>query len=187
MTEALRGGCFCGGVRFEADEVFDAGYCHCTICGRLSGSPVALWANVPARAFRIAAGSPATFASSDHWVRYFCPTCGSPVYGRHPAPPPDGSDLVCFSARSLDDPEIIRPTVHIWCGSRLSYFDTTDNLPRFVDGKLTHPSKRGCVTPKRADADLPPPRPSRSLSPCPFSWHIGAGQPPSPRRFRISA
>ena len=143
MTGVLGGGCFCGAVRFEVDEVFDAGYCHCSICQRFSASLLVVWANTPASAFRITAGTPIGFASSDHWVRYFCPTCGCHLFGRHPAPPADGSDLVCFGFLSLDDPEVVRFKVHMWCGSRLSYFDTKDDLPRFIDGKLPHPSKRG--------------------------------------------
>jgi hypothetical protein len=142
MTDPFRGGCFCGAVRFELTEIFDAGYCHCSVCRRFSGAPLVVWANAPARAFRITAGHPAGYASSDRWVRYFCPTCGAPVYGRHPNPPDDGSDLVCVCTPSLDDPEAVRPTAHIWCGSGLSYFDTKDELPRFVDGQLSHPSRR---------------------------------------------
>ncbi|MEN8182495.1 MAG: GFA family protein [Myxococcota bacterium] len=141
--DSFRGGCFCGAVRFEATEIFDAGYCHCSICRRFGGSPLVIWANTPGHAFRITVGEPSSFASSAHWVRYFCSTCGAPVFGRHPTPPADGSDLVCFSTASLDDPEEIRPTAHIWCGSGLSFYHTQDDLPRFTDGELTHPRKRG--------------------------------------------
>lgn len=143
MKEAFQGGCFCGAVRFEIGEIFDAGYCHCSICRRFSGSAFVLWANAPGRAFRITAGDPVGFASSDRWKRYFCPTCGAPVYGRHPSPPPEGSDLVCIATPSLDTPDAIRPTAHIWCGSGLPYVEVRDDLPRFSDGELTHPSKRG--------------------------------------------
>ena len=140
--ETFRGGCFCGAVRFEVTEIFDAGYCHCSICRRFSGAPLVVWANAPGRAFRVTSGETRGFPSSDHWMRNFCPACGAPVFGRHPTPPADGSDLVCFSTASLDDPGAIRPTAHIWCGSRLSYFDVKDEIPRFADGELTHPSKR---------------------------------------------
>ena len=140
-TKMFRGGCFCGAVRFELSEVFDAGYCHCSICRRFSGAPLVAWANAPARAFRITAGNPKGFASSDHWVRLFCPTCGAPVYGR-PATPRDSSDRVCIFTPSLDDPEAIRPTAHIWCGSGFTDFDTRDDLPRFREGQLNHPSER---------------------------------------------
>jgi hypothetical protein len=37
----LTGGCVCGAVRYRIDAMpFDAGYCHCTLCRRSSGSPV---------------------------------------------------------------------------------------------------------------------------------------------------
>jgi Uncharacterized conserved protein len=142
MSEIFRGGCFCGAVRFELREVFDAGYCHCSICRRFSGAPLVSWANAPARAFRILVGQPTGFASSEQWIRYFCPECGAPIYGRQPNPPDDGSDLVCICIPSLDDPGTVRPTAHIWCGSGLPDFDTTDNLPRFAEGKLSHPTQR---------------------------------------------
>lgn len=143
MPETLRGGCYCRNVRFVASDIFDAGYCHCTICQRFSGAPAVAWANTPARDFRITEGTPKGYASSDHWVRYFCPSCGCPVFGRHPSPPDDDSDLVCFSILSLDEPRAVRPTAHIWCASRVPYFDTHDQLPRFPDGELTDPSTRG--------------------------------------------
>ncbi len=34
----LEGGCHCGAIRYRASAVFDAGYCHCSICRRISGS-----------------------------------------------------------------------------------------------------------------------------------------------------
>ncbi len=142
MPETLRGGCFCGAVRFEIGEIHDAGYCHCSICRRFSGAPLVLWANAPARAFRVTEGAPKGFASSDHWVRYFCHTCGAPVYGRHPRPPADGSDLVCILVPSLDEPEAVRPTAHIGCGSGMPGFDVRDDLPRVADGTLDPPSTR---------------------------------------------
>jgi hypothetical protein len=61
MAEPFRGGCFCG-------------------------APLVVWANAPGHAFRIAAGSPAGYASSDRWVRHFRRACGAPVYGRQPDP-----------------------------------------------------------------------------------------------------
>ena len=142
MADSFSGGCFCGAIRFEIGEIFDAGYCQCSICRRFSGAPLVVWANAPARAFRITAGEPKGYASSDRWMRYFCPACGCPVYGRHPIPPADGSDLVCVLTPSLDRPDAIRPTAHIWCGSRLPYFEVADDLPRFADGRLSHPSQR---------------------------------------------
>ena len=40
IKKPITGGCFCGAIRWEADGVFDAGYCHCSVCRRISGAPV---------------------------------------------------------------------------------------------------------------------------------------------------
>lgn len=140
--DVLRGGCFCGAVRFEADDFFDTGYCHCSICRRFAGAPAVAWANLPGRDFRLTRGAPRGFQSSERWVRYFCTSCGAPVYGRHPTPPRDGSDLVCILIPSLDEPARVRPTAHIWCSARLPWFDTRDDLPRFPEGELSAPHTR---------------------------------------------
>ena len=142
-AEALGGGCFCGAVRFELAGVYDAGYCHCTICRRMSGAPAVAWANVFGRDFRIVAGRPRGFASSPAWTRYFCGICGAPVHQRHPDPPRDGGDLVCVLIPSLDEPDTVRPRAHIWCSARLPYFEIDDTLPRFEQGELTPPESRG--------------------------------------------
>ena len=142
-SDALRGGCLCGDVRFEIDEVYDAGYCHCSICRRSSGAPAVAWANLPSRAFRLVAGETRAFASSENWVRHFCPRCGAPVFQQVPDPPDDGSDPLCILIGSLDDPNAIRPTAHIWCSARLPSFEFDDDLPCFEEGELTAPEKRG--------------------------------------------
>ena len=71
MGTILTGGCYCGAIRFEVDDFFDAGYCHCTICRRFSGAPAVVWANTPAHDFRVTRGEPKGFSSSDHWMPFF--------------------------------------------------------------------------------------------------------------------
>ena len=138
-TVHLNGGCLCGAIRYEIREIFDAGYCHCSICRRLSGAPAVLWANLPSRAFGLVAGSPRGFQSSEAWTRYFCGECGGPVYQQVSDPPGDGSDLLCVLVPTLDTPEQVQPRAHIWCGSKLAFFETDDELPRFPKGELTPP------------------------------------------------
>ena len=44
MAQSLDGGCLCGAVRYAAlGPPVDAGYCHCRICQRSSGTPVLTW------------------------------------------------------------------------------------------------------------------------------------------------
>jgi len=143
MNESFGGGCYCGDVRFEVTDIFDAGYCHCSICRRLSGgAPVYVWACAPAESFHITRGTPACFASSETFNRYFCPRCGGHLFGKYRAPAPDATALVWFGVFTLDAPQAIRPTVHMWCSSKVPYFDIIDDLPRFADGTLSHPSTR---------------------------------------------
>lgn len=61
-----RGGCYCGRVRYEADSVFDAVYCHCSICRRISGAPVYAGIVIPKSEFRVVSGEPTSFPSSEH-------------------------------------------------------------------------------------------------------------------------
>ena len=160
MRDPLRGGCACGAVRFEIDALHDAGYCHCTICQRFSGAPAVAWANAEGRCFRLLQGSPRGFRSSEHWVRYFCPDCGAPVYQRHREPPDDGTDLLCVLIPSLDEPAAVTPRAHIWCSSRLPYFDVRDDLPRFEDGRLPAPG-----SPPTTPSPATPPGSSRRGEP----------------------
>jgi hypothetical protein len=142
MNEIFEGGCYCGDVRFEVANIFDAGYCHCSICRRLGAGPVSWWANAPAASFRITRGDPAGFASSENWERYFCSRCGTALFGKYRQPPDEAQNLISFGVFCLDTPQAIQPTAHMWCSSTLAYFETTDDLPRFPEGTLTHPDKR---------------------------------------------
>lgn len=142
MSESFRGACLCGAVHFEVSDVFDAGLCHCTICRRLSGSPVLFWANAPSGSFRLTRGQTGAYRSSERFERHFCATCGSPVFGRNPQPSDGEADLLCFNPTLLEDPEAIRPTAHIWWSSRLPWFEPGDDLPRSSDGELSHPDQR---------------------------------------------
>ncbi len=142
MNDTFQGGCYCGDVRFEVSDIFDAGYCHCSICRRLSGAPATVWASAPPRSFHLTQGSPSMFRSSENWERYFCSTCGCGLFGRYSVAPTDQQDFVSFNPYILDNSEAVRPTVHIWYDSKVSYFDTIDDLPRFPEGTISHPSKR---------------------------------------------
>ena len=76
----LDGGCFCGSIRYRIGAVFDAGYCHCSICRRMSGAPAFAWLNAPAELFEILQGKPKAFGTSPRGQRYFCGDCGGAVF-----------------------------------------------------------------------------------------------------------
>jgi hypothetical protein len=123
----LEGGCACRKVRYRlASKPTDAGYCHCEICRRSSGAPVVAFATVPLMDFKVTHGEPSKWRSSSFGERWFCPDCGSQL-AMHVDHQPDTID---FTVATLDLPETIRPAYHIWFGSRIDWFDTTDDLPR---------------------------------------------------------
>jgi hypothetical protein len=125
----MEGGCLCGAVRFElASEPFDAGWCHCRVCQKASGSPAMAFATVPLGDYRYAQGAEAvaTVGSTRFGHRGFCSRCGTPLYIRADFQP----DTIDFSIATLDDPGAVLPSFHIFYASRIAWAPAGDSLPR---------------------------------------------------------
>ena len=130
MKLPLEGGCLCGAVRFRISAEPDhAGYCHCRMCQRANGAPVVAWLAVASEAFVWIKGEPAVYRSSAKAERLFCRACGTPLVFREIAQP----EQLDVTLASLDDPEAVRPSHHIWTSSRISWFDVGDGLPRYPE------------------------------------------------------
>jgi hypothetical protein len=122
------GGCLCGAVRYRLHaEPFDPGYCHCRLCRRASGAPVLVFASVPRVAFELVCGTPRRYRSSSFGERSFCGDCGTQLYMEVDHDP----ETVDVTVASLDDPDATPPEFHIWHASRIGWFETRDDLPRF--------------------------------------------------------
>ncbi|WP_205697995.1 GFA family protein [Conexibacter sp. SYSU D00693] len=81
----LRGGCLCGGVRYEVDAPLgQARYCHCTRCQRRTGTAASASAVVPEGALRVVAGEELLqgWQPPDGAEKVFCRVCGSGIYSR---------------------------------------------------------------------------------------------------------
>jgi hypothetical protein len=81
-------------------------------------------------AFGWAKGEPAVYRSSPKAERLFCPNCGTQLVFRAFAEP----DHLDVTLASLDNPESVRPTHHIWTASRIGWFEVADDLPRYPEG-----------------------------------------------------
>ena len=122
------GGCLCGGARYESrEDAVDSGYCHCRMCQILSGSAVLPWASFSIDAFIYNKGEPKIYQSSSYGRREFCANCGSQIAFRATHP----SRTIEINVGTLDDPERINPKYHIWCDSRIPWFETDDDAPRY--------------------------------------------------------
>ena len=144
-ADAIAGGCFCGAVRYRADAVFDAGYCHCSVCRRISGAAAVCWVSVKTEDFAVIEGAPARLQSSEHFTRWFCRECGTHLYGTDdcPAPIKVGSKLVSIMLGTLDEPDLVVPQIHQWWSSRVPWFSNCMSLPTYENGTISHPKERG--------------------------------------------
>jgi hypothetical protein len=122
----LTGGCYCGQIRYEVSgRPFDESICHCSICRRTTGAPMVGWLTVRPDEFRLATGALAQFRSTEHAVRGFCPTCGTQITFRD-----ERLEEIDVTTASLDDPNAVPPTEHIWAANRLGWVKLADGLPQ---------------------------------------------------------
>lgn len=130
MTTTLEGGCLCGEVQYcIAAQPIDSGYCHCHLCQRSSGAPVLAWLTVPISAFVYSKGLPSAFRSSSHSQREFCGNCGTQLAFRRSV----SAKTIDITVASLQDPTQVAPKYHIWCQSKISWFEISDSLEQYVD------------------------------------------------------
>lgn len=126
------GGCCCGALRYESEAApVECGYCHCLTCQKTSAAPVLVFASFPSSNFRYTNGEPTIYPSSTHGNREFCSLCGTQIAFREKEP----CETVDVNVGSLDDPSTVSPEYHIWCQSRVSWFETADQLPEYQQGK----------------------------------------------------
>jgi hypothetical protein len=128
----LTGGCFCGRVRYEADDApFNETNCHCSICRRTTGAPFVAWFSVRRSRFHLVRGEPTRFRSSTKATRSFCPECGTQITFEL-----DGAgDEIDVTTSSLDDPNRVAPRDHTHTSSRLQWLRLADGLPQFRDSR----------------------------------------------------
>lgn len=129
MEQEWQGGCACGAVRYELrGEPFEAGWCHCTTCQRMSGAPGMAYASVARTDFAFVKGKDRVkpLILTDFARRAFCGDCGSPLTVAYDFQP----DTIDFTIGTLDDPTAVPPANHIFWSSRPDWFEMEDGLPK---------------------------------------------------------
>ncbi|MFV3077838.1 GFA family protein [Niveispirillum fermenti] len=130
MTEfqSLAGQCYCGAVRYRVTDAFAyAANCHCSGCRRATGSAFKPFAGIEARHLSITQGQIRIYGDALCHDAH-CPTCGSLLYSLVR----DGA-YVHVTLGTLVDTPTIRPTEHIFVGSKAPWYNITDNLPQFQE------------------------------------------------------
>ncbi|MBJ7405759.1 MAG: GFA family protein [Bradyrhizobium sp.] len=124
----LIGECYCRAVRFEvADEFSYAMNCHCSNCRRTTGAAFKPFAGIPHDKLRIVRGGDLRMIFGDETTHNaHCAHCGSLLYSRVRE-----GEWVHVAMGTLVDAPSIRPSAHIFVGSKAPWYDITDNLPQY--------------------------------------------------------
>jgi hypothetical protein len=127
MTTTLKGGCFCGQIRYEATGTpFHETSCHCAICRGTTGAPWVAWFSLDRQQFRFTAGEPARFKSTRRGTRTFCSNCGTQLTFETQDYPTEIDVTIC----SLDDPDSLRPKDQTWIASKIKWVQLDSRLPQ---------------------------------------------------------
>lgn len=128
MSNMTTGACFCGAVRFAVKgPITQACYCHCESCRRAAGAPYVAWCTVELARFSVVRGRLTEYASSPNVSRGFCAHCGTSMTYTHSARP----DEIDITIVTLEAPERVVPTRHIWLRDKLPWIEINDGLPQF--------------------------------------------------------
>jgi hypothetical protein len=128
----LRGECLCRAVGYTVADAFEyALNCHCSNCRRATGSAFKPFAGIARDRLQLVKGDHdllihgETSGTSPHDVH--CGRCGSLLWSvvREGA-------WVHVAMGTLVDPPSIRPSAHIFVGSRAPWHEITDNLSQYV-------------------------------------------------------
>jgi hypothetical protein len=124
----LVGECFCRAVRYVvADEFAYAMNCHCSNCRRSTGSAFKPFAGIARDKLDVTKGKDSIMIYGDEAGHdAHCRKCGSLLY----SVVRDGAFVHVAMGTLVDDPSI-RPTAHIFVGSKASWFSITDDLPQY--------------------------------------------------------
>ncbi|HVY14976.1 MAG TPA: GFA family protein [Rhodopila sp.] len=116
-------------MAYAAPDAFEyAMNCHCSQCRRATGAAFKPFAGIRRRDFRITQGESSIFlfGSQDGPHDARCSVCGSLLY----SVVREGAYVHVPMGTLVDEPSI-RPSIHIFVGSKAPWYAITDTLPQF--------------------------------------------------------
>jgi len=124
----LRGRCACNAVAYAVSDEFVAAFnCHCSNCRAASGSAFLPWGEIEREKLRVTTGVDSLMmigdADADHAMR--CGACLSLLYWTSR----DGT-YVRVPYGSLVDEPALKPTAHMFVGSKAPWHEILDDLPQ---------------------------------------------------------
>lgn len=124
----LAGECFCRSVGYAVVDAFEYSLnCHCSNCRRTTGSAFKPFAGIARDRLRVTRGDDGLMVHGDATGHdAHCGGCGSLLYSLVR----NGAYVHVAMGTLVDDPSI-RPTAHIFVGSKAPWYSINDDLPQY--------------------------------------------------------
>ena len=124
----LAGKCECGATRYRVENAFlYAANCHCSNCRASTGSAFKPFAGIERDKLEVVEGADTLLVWGEPDANHTrCGICGSLLY----SVVGEGARVHVALGSLVDEPSI-RPTGHIFVGSKAPWFEITDDLPQF--------------------------------------------------------
>jgi hypothetical protein len=125
----LRGRCACKAIAYEVEDGFVAAFnCHCSNCRATTGSAFMPWGEIEREKLRVTKGAGLLRVlgdpDADHEVH--CEACLSLVYWTSMR----DRAYVRIPFGSLVDEPMLKPTAHMFVGSKAPWYEIRDDLPQ---------------------------------------------------------
>ncbi|SHO55003.1 GFA family protein [Vibrio quintilis] len=130
-----QGACLCGGIQYAVSKIEDRmAHCHCSMCRKFHGAAFATFGEAKKENFQWLCGEELirVYEGTNGTKRLFCSVCGSSLVF---VPSNDSGRFVEFSLGTLDTPIPQRPDAHIFTQYSADWYEITDDLPQFLNGR----------------------------------------------------
>jgi len=123
----LSGKCLCGTVHYEVEDQFRYSLnCHCSNCRRATGAAFKPFAGIERGKLRITGGVDRLLIYGEESAHdAHCGKCGSLLYSLVRE-----AQFVHVTLGTLVDSPSIRPSAHIFVGSKAPWYTIADELPQ---------------------------------------------------------
>lgn len=129
MNSLLAGRRLCGAVQYAVkDEFVYALNCHCSNCRRATGSAFKPFAGIQSNKLEVTQGQDDLLIFGDKNAGHdaHCKFCGSLLFSVVRE-----GEFAHVTLGTLSDTPSIRPTAHIFVGSKAPWHTITDELPQY--------------------------------------------------------
>lgn len=124
------GSCLCGAIQYEVSgPITSIIHCHCSVCRRACGTAYATNGFVQTSDFKLKTGADnlSSFSTKPGQPRFFCKTCGSPIYKSNDTDPTRIRLRIGTLTSDIEE----RPISHNFVTSKANWDAIESHLPQY--------------------------------------------------------